>query len=93
MRQAVARGQEGWRGKSGRPQRPAWADGWAGIVALLLPLVLSLLLVFAFHAVVRSAVVQGDARRVESARQSDAAAACGRLPGRERRSRCRAGIG
>ena len=89
MRQAVARGQVGWRGRSGRPQRSVWA----GIAALLLPVVLTLLLVFAFQAVVRSAVVQGDARRAASARQSDAAAACGRLPGRERRNRCRVGIG
>ena len=89
MRQAVARGRVGWRGRSGRLRRP----GWGAIAALLLPLVLALLLVFAFQAVVRSAVVQGDARRVSSARQSDAAAACGRLPGRERRNRCRAGIG
>ena len=88
--------QSGPGGPVGQGRRFGWIRSMRTGLRLmpmrLLALALALLLLAAFNAVVRGVVVQGDARRVETARQSDAAAVCQRLPGRERRIRCHAGI-
>ena len=91
MRHAGLGGEGGQRHRLGG----FWAmgQGLRSLPMRLLALGAALLLLAAFHAVVRGVVVQGDARRAATVRQSDAAAACQRLPGRERRIRCRAGIG
>lgn len=62
--------------------------GWAFVVLTAL-----VLLMVAFQAVVRRSVDQGAARRADVARQSDALSVCKRLPGRDQRARCRAGMG
>ena len=49
------------------------------------------LLLLALQVVLSQSVRQGDARRADMARQTQAWSVCNRLHGRERRDSCRAG--
>jgi hypothetical protein len=53
----------------------------------------ALLLLTAFQSLVQQSVRQGEARRDETARQSEAMSVCNRLPGQGQRQQCRAGVG
>lgn len=49
-------------------------------------------LLAAFQGVVRQSVAQGTAARTETARQAQARSVCNRMPQRDLRLRCRAGV-